>query len=203
MKRVGILAMNTAYNSCMGWTRFLGVLAAAMAATASMAKCAMPSTLHVKSSNGRHTLVFEPDGRFKLNGVHGQVRIAGHHQRAFLANDGRRFVIADPYDGITVFDGNGRVVERFDGDDLCWKRTDAWACHPEGQWFGKAAVLPGEKIRFDVGMGPDAILAFGKPAVSLEFDRTQESGVKLAAMSTVVALGGLVFLINRKRLAPV
>ncbi|HRK23095.1 MAG TPA: hypothetical protein PLX06_14855 [Fimbriimonadaceae bacterium] len=183
----------------MSGARFLGVFVASLAACVSFAKCAMPSTLHIKSQNGKHSLIFEPDGRFKLNGVAGQVRISGHHQRAFLSNDGKRFVIADRYDGITVFDGFGQVLERFDGNDLCWERTDAWTCHPEGEWYGEDAVLAGDKVRFDVGMGPDAILSFGSPDVSLAFDRSQEGGIKLAAISSIAALGGLVFWIGRRR----
>lgn len=189
----------TAYNPNMGGARFLGVFVASLAACVSFAKCAMPSTLHVKSQNGKHSLIFEPDGRFKLNGVAGQVRISGHHQRAFLSNDGKRFVIADPYDGITVFDGFGQVVERYDGDDLCWERTDAWTCHPEGEWYGEDAVLAGDKVRFDVGRGPDAILSFGGPKVDLTFDRFQENSLKIAAFSSILITGGAIFLIGRKR----
>jgi len=164
-------------------------------------ECASLQTQTVRSPNGKHTLTLHHDGRFKLDGVRGQVRLNGHHWKAYLSNDGRRFLVADSYDGLTVVDGLGRVVERFDGDALCWKRTDAWACHPEGTWSRQSTRVGTDQVRLDVGFGPDLTVDFSTSKVRLVTNTDLEGALKVGGFVGFSAMGAALFVRQRRRFA--
>lgn len=174
-----------------------------------LAECAEQQSQTARSLNGKHQVTIHPDGRYKFDGMDGQARLNGHHWQIFVSNDGGRFMVADMYDGLTVFGKNGILVERYDGDDLCWRRTDAWACHPEGKWYRAAVLLPGEKIRFDVGFGPDVTLDLGKPVdpltsnlasppVLLARDPGPENFLKIGGLAAAFTLATALYLRHSK-----
>jgi hypothetical protein len=76
----------------------------------------------------------------------GPIDVQGHHLTAIVADTGSYFVLHDVYEGLALYDSQGRRLAAFTGDDLLsWReratRPHKWACHPEGRWARETGAV--------------------------------------------------------------
>ena len=69
----------------------------------------------------------------------GVIDLHGHHMHAMINDTGSYFVFYDVYEGIAVYDSQGRRIGNLTVDELLTLRERAtrpgsWGCHPEGLW---------------------------------------------------------------------
>lgn len=152
------------------------------------------------SPNGKHRLAIDENMVATFDGQPRQLKLGGsHHIRAFVSNDGQRYLIADPYDGITVFNRSGMLLERYDGEQLCWKRTGAWTCHPEGKWYSDLSQPKADRIVFDVGLGPDLTIDYATDKIVLLRDPGLERTIQFGGFLALTGGGTVIYAWRRKR----
>jgi hypothetical protein len=121
------------------------------------ADCGPSEPLVALSANQVYRLDLKPlsPGRFGftlrrngviLNSEASAMDVQCGHLSAIVADTGSCFVLRDEYDGLAIFDGQGRQIANFKADDLLTARElatrpDGWPCHPEGRWALESGAM--------------------------------------------------------------
>jgi hypothetical protein len=139
----------------------------------------------------------------------GPIDVQGHHQSAIVADTGSYFVLHDVYEGLAVYDSQGRRLAGFTGDDLLsWReratRPHKWACHPEGRWARESSAVSFS----DNGTAVEVITHAGRritidPAtgqiVRSTLDLVQTSLIVGTAIAALGASAAVVWLLQRRK----
>lgn len=69
----------------------------------------------------------------------GMIDVSGHNLSAIIEDTGAYFVLNDTYEGLAVYDTQGRRIGNLTVDELLTVRErrttpGRWGCHPEGRW---------------------------------------------------------------------